>query len=781
MSDVDETAPWDSFRLLLRRPPSSVTLALALLAAAVVFACRSASHPRLDGSTPAPASEPAEILWDTWGIPHIHAPDAEALFHAFGWAQARSHGDLLLRLYGQDRCRAAEYWGEDHLDRDRWCLTLGIRQEGSPSYAAQSPKIRRYLDAFAAGIELYAREHPESIADEVEAVLPVSGEDVMRHVAALGFFFSPAREIAERWAAGDGTAGGSRSGGSNAWAIAPSRSESGHALLLADPHLSWGGPATWFEAQLVAPGIDAYGATLVGLPLLAIAFNDRLGWTHTVNTQDTEDHYELDLVEGSYRWNAGVHPFVADTQQLLVRRADGSLREERFVRRLSVHGPVIATRDGEALALRAFSTPAGVLQWWEMARARNLEEFERALGRQAIVGQNVVYADADGNILFAYGAATPRRPGRDYSFWSGIVPGDTSAFLWEGAIPYEASPRVLNPPSGWVQNTNDPPWFSTWPPVLDPARFPAFTAPRGFGLRTQRSIGMLREAGSIGFDELIRLKHSTRSPLADRILPELLDAAAVAGSGLETASLAEAARVLASWDRETDADSRGAVLFKAWYDELRRRSEEGVFAEPWSAEDPLRTPDGLPDPALARAALVEAADSVKNRWGALDVPWGEVHRLRRDTVDLPANGAVDLGVFRVAWYRDGEDGKRVAAGGDSYVAVIEFGDPVRARALVPYGNASQPGSLHRADQLAFFARKELRPVWRSRAEVEAHLEERTVLPAVDARPAAQPFGVSGAIPSRSAVIALPTVPGLGRRCRSRRRHRGSSATAAGGP
>ncbi|MGH7556853.1 MAG: penicillin acylase family protein [Gemmatimonadota bacterium] len=364
-----------------------------------------------------------------------------------------------------------------------------------------------------------------------------------------------------------------------------------------------------------------------------------------------------------------------------------------------------------------------------------------------------MHARRRGNILYAYGAATPRRPGLDYSFWSGIVPGDTSAFLWEGAIPYKESPRVLNPPSGWVQNTNDPPWFSTWPPVLKPARFPAFTAPRGLGLRTQRSIEMLREAGLIGFDELVRLKHSTRSELADRILPDLLGAAAGTGNDSEPAALvADAARVLASWDRGTDSDSRGAVLFEAWYEELRQRSEESPFAETWSPEDPLHTPDGLADPAVAREALVAAADTVRRRWDSLDVAWGEVHRLRRDGVDLPANGADGdgLGIFRVAWYRKAEDGRRVATGGDSYVAVIEFGDSVRARALVAYGNASQSGSPHRTDQLDFFARKELRPVWRSRAEILAHLEERTVLPVVDAPTPPQPAAVSGGTPRRSA-------------------------------
>src|SRR5215212_7438297 len=292
-------------------------------------------------ATPVGSSAPtgAELLWDSWGVPHIFADDTVNLFYAFGWAQMHAHGDLLLRLYGQARGRAAEFWGERYLESDRLLRTSGTPSRAPEWYGAQSPDFRADLEAFAAGINAYARHHPERLADEVRIVLPVTAEDVLAHTLRFWLFFL--------WAGEKGTGvisfeqfGIQFPGGSNGWAIAPRRSASGNALLLANPHLFWA-DFIFFEAQLAAPGIDAYGATLVGLPVLAIAFNDALGWTHTVNTFDGWDAFELTPAEGGYRFEDEVRAFETETQTLSVRQEDGTLRQEELVIRRSVHGPIV--------------------------------------------------------------------------------------------------------------------------------------------------------------------------------------------------------------------------------------------------------------------------------------------------------------------------------------------------------------------------------------------------------------------------------------------------------
>jgi len=188
----------------------------------------------------------------------------------------------------------------------------------------------------------------------------------------------------------------------------------------------------------------------------------------------------------------------------------------------------------------------------------------------------------------------------------------------------------------------------------------------------------------------------------------------------------EAARVLESWDRSANADSRGAVLFLFWAREAKiLGSSAKGFASSWDEKNPMTTPGGLADPKAAVAALETAAGKVKTAFGPLDVAWGEVARLRYSNGDGPANGGPGgLGIFRVVEYGQTKDGHLQAGFGDSFVSVVEFSNPLRARVLLTYGNASQKGSPHVGDQLSLFAKQELRPAWRTRKEIEANLESR---------------------------------------------------------
>lgn len=670
-----------------------------------------------------------EILWDTWGVPHVYGEDVPGLFYAFGWAQMASHGDLLLRMYGEARGRAAEYWGEDHLDADRWMHTMDVPTRAQAWYEAQSPEFRGYVDSFAAGINAYAREHGDMIDDQVEVVLPVNGVDVLAHVQrALHLAF-----YAGSWAPSAGRQH-LAANGSNGWAIGPTRAAAGNAMLLANPHLSWSGISLFYEAHLVAPGVDMYGATLIGLPVLVTAFNDSLGWTHTVNATSPVTLYELTLEDGGYRFDGEVRRFEERVDTMRVLADDGTTREETQRTRWSAHGPVVAEQGDKAIALRAvgFDAPGLLEQWWDMGRAENLVEFEAALRQQQVPVFTTIYADRDGHILHHFGGRVPVRDG-DFLDWRATVkPGDSSRTLWTEIHSYDELPRVLDPPSGWLQNANDVPWTTTFPPTLNPEDFaPSITADPTFWARGQRAARMLSEDEQITFDEFVEYKHSTRMELADLILDDLILAARQYGGQLART----AADVLEAWDREADADSRGAVLFVRWGNEVMDdlqgfwgRREAPLFSTPWSFQAPFTTPDGLADPAKAVRALERAASKVESDYGALDVPWGDVYRLRGNGLDLPGHGSGDpWGVSRAVFYQRAEDGSAVAVGGDTYVAVVEFSDPVRARVLLTYGNATQPHSSHVYDQLELFARKELRDAWLTRAEVEAHLEFREVV------------------------------------------------------
>jgi acyl-homoserine-lactone acylase len=723
---------------------------------------------------PQPAAVPTgrvEILWDTWGIPHINAQDETALFWAFGWSQTASHGDLLLRLYGQARGRAAEYWGEDWRDSDVWVHTNDIPSRAGEWLDRQTPYMRAYLEAFAEGINAYARANPDSIDDAYETVLPVTAADILAHSQRVMHFTfvtgaagvdgvvgawqragsgdgggdSPAGEDRDRTfaaASPDGVRSASilpslgpvgdrllsqvddaTVAGSNGWAIAPSRSASGNAMLLINPHLPWGDLYTWYEAHLMLPGMDTYGAALVGTPLPGIAFNRNLGWTHTVNTIDAADLYEIELAGNGYVWDDGTRPLETATVQLRIRQPDGTLRTEPLTITRSVHGPVVARRGDRALALRVAGLDAAGAadQTWGMMRAANMGQFEAVLGNLQLPMFTVIYADREGHILHVFNGRVPIRPMGDGRMWAGIVAGVTSATLWTNVHAYNDLPRLADPSTGWLQNANDPPWTTTFPAALDPADYPPWMAPSSpLGFRSQRSARMLAQDTSITFADVVAYKHSTHVESADHILEDVVIAARTHG-GERTR---RAAQVLEAWDRTIDAGSRGAVLYAEFFDQfVRRRWPAGTpYDVPWMTEAPFTTPDGLSDAEGAAQALDAAAAAIEARFGSLDIAWGDVHRLRRGDLDFAAvGGPGGPGVFRVFGFADAEDGKRVATFGDSFVAVVEFGPTLRAAALLGYGNASQPGSPHRTDQFSLLASNQLRPVWFTRAEIEANL------------------------------------------------------------
>lgn len=693
---------------ILRLTFLSLPLALA--------ACTGAT--REPPRSPAPAQ--SEILWDTWGVPHVYGRTAEDVGYGYGWAQAQLHGDAILRLYGLARGRGAEYWGERYAGSDRIMRTMGIPAAGREGYAAQDDAFRRYLDAFAAGVNAYAAAHPEAIADSMRAVLPVTGADLVAH-GHRGMFTFLALTGGEPAVVGmDGMPPGAAPG-SNAWAIAPRRSASANALLLANPHLPWNEPLMRFtEAHLVGPGLDVSGVTLIGLPVIAIGFNDRLGWSHTVNTIDALDAFTLRLAEGGYRMDGTVRPFETRVDTLRIRQPDGTMRVEELVIRSSVHGPVVSADDSTAtaVAVEGLDQHGGLREWWEMGRARSLGEFEDALRRLQVPMFNVIYADRAGHVLYVFNGRVPVRGQASFAEGQGPVRGDTSATLWRGVHGYDDLPRIVDPTSGFVQNSNSPPWFATRPTPLDTARYPSYLAPRWVGLREQRALQMLAADSSITFSELLAMRYSNHMLLADRVLDELIPAARATGRPLAI----EAAGVLERWDRSADADSRGAMLFLQWaYRTFESIPETGRgWAVPWSAGNPIGTPDGLADPAAAVATLEEVAEGMKSRMGGLDVPWGQLNRIG----GLPGNGAPGdpLGVFHVIV--SGADGEAVF--GDTYVAAVEF-TPAgpRAQAVLSYGNATQPGSPHANDQLRLIAEKRMRPSWRARADVEANLESRT--------------------------------------------------------
>lgn len=701
----------------------------------------------LVGAVPAAAS-PAwgggEILWDRYGVPHIYANTEAGGFYGFGWAQAHSHGNILLKMYGESRARGAEYWGPDAEKLDRWLIANDVPERAKLWFRMQTPQMQQNLDAFAAGVNAYAAAHPDAIAPEMRQVLPLSGVDIIGHAHRLmnyNYIASENRVMASAAGAGEGEAqlpaqdaGGpvlppEGSDGSNAWAVMPKRTVAGKTLLLANPHLPWApSMLTYYEAQITAPGYSVYGGTQVGLPVVRFAFNDNLGFTNTVNTILGFTSYQLTLDGNGYKLDGKVRPFRSVQKQYNVRQSDGSLKTVKFTQRSSVHGPMFDLPDGKgtiALRVAGLDRPGVLQQYLDMGKAQNWQQFEAALKTLQVPTFNIIYADRDGHVLYLDNGILPKhKSGGDYRRWSGLVPGDTSETLWTEVHSYEDLPKVFDPPGGFVQNANDGPWVSTWPRALDPADYPAYVVDQsGMSLRAQMSVKLLAGDDKLSWTDFVGRKVTTTALMAIRIIPPLIDAI---GDNPDP-ELQAAKRLLAGWSGDYEAESRAALLFETWAKLFAGNALTGTdnYATPWSLDDAIESPRGLKDPARAVATLKHAVAQTTKLYGAVDRPFGEVSRLKVADGNLPGHGGLgNLGIFRVMTWSPLKDGQRSPVHGETWVSMVEFGTPMKAVGLMSYGNASQPGSKHSADQLPMVQAKQFRTLWRTRAEVEANLEEK---------------------------------------------------------
>lgn len=658
-----------------------------------------------------------EILWDKWGVPHVYATDEAEMYYAFGWAQMQSHANLILRLYAESRGTGSEFFSEKYLESDRLFHLFNLTDSAQAQYERFTGDEKLFLVSFVRGLNDYAEANPEEIDEKFRKVLPVTAIDVLAHgkrVINLEFLsgrdvgqsFNELKELEKEITPG-----------SNSYAIAPAKSESGKAMLVANPHLPWNDLYMFFEAHLNAPDFDVYGVTLVGMPVLNIAFNKNLGWTHTVNTIDASDRYVLTLEGDGYILDGEVRSFDEKSVVIKVLQDDSSIVDKEIKLKYSQHGPIIFEHGDKAYALRiaGLDNDSYFYQYHKMGKSDNFDEFEDALKMMQIPMFNVVYADKAGNIMYLFNGNVPERSEGDWKFWNDKVDGTRSDLIWHSYHDYGDLPKLFNPETGFVQNANDAPWTATYPLMLNSEDYPAYMSPKPEELpasfRAQRAINLIKDDDSISFEELVDYKLDTGMEVAERFLDDLLAAVEQYPDPVAV----EAAAVLRNWDGETNTDSKGAVLFARWIDKLGN----DMYTVPWSIENPVTTPDGLKDPEKAVAILVEAADEIDIAYGSMDVAWGNVNRFRVGKIEFPGNGGNhDYGVFRTMYFKAPKERNiNYAFHGDTYVAVVEFGDNVRAKVLLSYGNSTQTGNRFMGDQLEMLSENQLRDAFLSKEVV----------------------------------------------------------------
>ena len=686
---------------------------------------------------PPDITQHVEVRRTEHGVPHIRADNMEAAGYGLGYVQIQDYGARVAMGLLHARGDMGRWFGRDSIEGDFSArLTYETAVRGYPTLDSDT---RAIYDGFAEGVNRYIELHPEEFP---EGFAPrFTGYDVLAHEVSGPSAREAARFLAridpkarrrratdQEVAVAQPIAGGQDppEEGSNAWAFGPSRTKSGHAILLRNPHLNWN--SGYYEAQLTVPGVmDFYGDFRIGSPFGVVGgFNRDLGWSTTNNSPLLSQIYSLDVDSTQvdhYLLDGASIQLQRQLTTVEFRNGKGLSSETRETFRTTL-GPVIYRGNGKIYVLKAAGDGdvRGGEQFLRMMRSHSLAEWKDAMRMRARITSNFTYADRAGNILYVWNASIPKLPlpsGGD----TAAVPITRTSEAWTSFIPFDSLPQLLNPKGGYVENSNDPPYFTNLQQPLDRSRYPAYFPEPRLGLRQQLALDLINNNRKLNLQDVLALKHSYRMLLADRVRDDLVKEVRASNPSPD---VAKAIDMIAKWDKTVAPTSRGGVLFEMWWRKyIEHARPDTMYAVQWTAKQPASTPSGIRFPDRSVDAFKWAVGETTRRFGAADVAWGDVHRVRIGKVDVPVGGCNgDIGCFRVLWYKDDPDGKREANGGDGWILAVEFDKEPQAYSVLAYGESSREDSPFHSDQAEMFAREQVKRVYWQEKDVDAQTIQR---------------------------------------------------------
>ena len=689
--------------------------------------------PASSADTAKALSARVEVVRTEYGIPHIYAEDWKAFGFAMGWVQSEDYGDQVAVGIVRRRGEYGRYTGRDSIRGDfagREAHAVAVAR-----YSSLEPRVRAVYEGFAEGVNEYARQNPDVFPEwlvpnftGVDAltndVYTWSRGDAAAFVRAqtrreseqMGQGNTPAPAYPDSWGYEEELAStfDPAADGSNAWALDGTRTASGDAILLRNPHLSW--EAGYYEAHVQIRGdMEFYGDFRIGGAFGIIGgFNRHLGWATTNNSPSYSQVYAVQLHpsrDGHLLLDGNAVALQDSTITVDWIEPDGSTGQTSETLRWSPWGPVVHENDEYAFVLtdpRDGQYRRGE-QLVKMMTAESLEEWLDVMRMRAHASSNFTYADAHGNIALYYNARIPSLPHEPTGDSAAIA--HSRSDMWTEVAAWESLPLYVNPPGGYVQQANDTPDFINLNVSLDRDTVAHNLPEARLRLRSQLSFALIHGDSQLSLEDVVELKHSPRMLAAERMLDDLL---AVIDASEPTPDLQRARSILGDWDRTAAATSRGGVLFKAWFNTYMQMTDTMEYRVEWDRASPTQTPFGVGRPGRALAALRLALEDLADEGVAPDARWGDVHRVVRGDVDAPVSGCEGaLGCFRTLSFASLDDGRRVVNRGDGWVFAVEFGEQPRGYSILAYGQSRLEDSPHHDDQAAMFARDEMKPMlWR---------------------------------------------------------------------
>lgn len=648
-----------------------------------------------------------DIVRDKFGVPHIFANTDREVAYGLAWAHSEDDFETIQKCFLASRAMLGQYAGKEGAIVDYVVHLLRIRTLVSKRYHDISPAFKKLLQGYCDGYNAYAESHPKEVL--VKKAFPATPQDLLAYSVlqlalgtgveeALKEIYNEAAPLVQ-W----------EPSGSNAFAFNSKKTSDGGVYLTINTHHPMEGQVAWYEAHLSSgEGWNIVGALFPGAPVIFTGFNENLGWTHTVNHPDRLDIYQLEMNPHNdlqYKVDKTWHILEEDVVKLKIRGPGVNLQVKKKVY-WSIYGPTMITERG----VFSVRTPAlmdirGMEQWYWMNKAKNFSEFKRALKMEAIPSYNIVYGDRYDTIYYLSNGRIPvRHP--DFN-WKGTLPGNTLQTLWTKFHPVENLPQVLNPPSGYVYNTNHSPFKATAHGI---EMEQCYDSTMGYEThdnnRSLRVMELMKQYEKVSYEDFKRIKYDLQLP-QKLAYPVNIDTLFMIDAE-DHPEIADVISILEAWDRKGTTGSRGAAVFGVvFYYIAGNYKSDGNFK--------------VMTKKLCIDAMVYAKDYLLRNFGTLNITLGEYQRLERGSKSLPLAGLPDM--LATMYSTPIGDGRMRGTIGDCYIAFARFTpDGPEIETINCYGASSRPGSPHCDDQMDLYQQQKTKKMTLDKEEVYREAE-----------------------------------------------------------
>lgn len=683
------------------------------------------------------------IIRDNWGIPHIYGKtDANAVFGLL-YAQCEDDFKRIEMNYIEKLGRMSEVKGEAELYNDLYLKLIIDSAEAVADYKNSPGWLKSLMNAYAAGINYYLYKHPEvkpALLTRFEPWYPLLWTD--GSIGAINTGDVSEADVKNLYTGSDAPvtvktkAFEENTSGSNGFAVAPSRTASGNAILYINPHVTF-----YFrpEVQVTSnEGLNVYGAVTWGQFFVYQGFNEHCGWMHTSSNVDVADLYiEKIIKDGNrlmYMYNDTLRPVTEKIITIKVKK-DNTTITKNFTAYFTHHGPIMAKRDGQYISVRGYNRSlTSLIQSWQRTKATGLEDYKKNMQLQANTSNNTVFADDKGNIAYWHGDYIPRR---DPAYnWGKAVDGSITATEWKGLHTVDEIVHVYNPSSGFIQNCNSTPFTVSGNSSPQKENYPPYMAPDGENFRGINAAKVLSRENAFTIDKMIAAGYDTYLSAFDILVPALVQTFEKTVSPTDSLYqlLAAPVAMLKNWDYHAAANSVATTLAIEWAEKLSASLSRIYIDEGWGDQVTLTkqfaataTKEELLMP------LLTVVQDLEKKFGNWQIPWGDINRYQRISGDIQQEYKDDqpsmpVGFASSAWgmlpsynskYFPGTN-KRYGVSGNSFICAVEFGKKIKAKSLLAGGESGDPLSPHFKDQLKMYTEGQFKEVLFYKEDVLRH-------------------------------------------------------------